>query len=220
MTEYINLALKENSIKLRVIPFGDGTYSLSTDASLALGDFVTVSGDVRIVAGTAVIGKLAANSGVDIGSVGVLSAGKTISQTPTISAAAIYASGDNVGGLLTFADAARAAAGGGIITNLRIIDDDKEKGNLELWLFNQTFTAGNDNAVWTPVEAELENLVCVIATSDGAWFDAANQSVAVVNAIKRYDLIGTSLFGRLVTRGTQTYTATDDLTVKLGMLQD
>jgi len=148
--------------------------------------------------------------------------GAILPLTPVISAGAIYASGDNVGGLLTFPLAARWAGGGGFITNMLIIDDDKEKGNLELWLFNQTFTQGNDNAVWTPVEAEMENLIGILSTADGTWFDSAGQSVNVLKEILRYDLVstGTSLFGRLVTRSTQTYTAVDDLTVKIGLLQD
>ena len=89
-----------------------------------------------------------------------------------------------------------------------------------MWLFNQTFAAGVDNAVWTPSDADLENWIAVISTSDGSWFNSAAQSVADVEASKRYDLVGTSMFGRLVTRGTQTYTAVTDLTVKIGLLQD
>jgi len=37
---------------------------------------------------------------------------------------------------------------------------------------------------------------------------------------QRYDLTGTSMFGQLVTRGTPTFAAVDDVTVKIGLLQD
>ena len=146
--------------------------------------------------------------------------GITISQTPTISAAAIYASGDAVGGLLTFANAARFSGGGGISKNIIIIDDDKESGALELWLFNQTFTATADNAPWDPSDTDLENCIGVISTVNGDWFAAADNQVADIEVSKRYDLTGTSMFGQLVTRGTQTYTATTDLTVKIALLRD
>ena len=146
--------------------------------------------------------------------------GITISQTPTISAAAIYAAGDNVGGLLTFANAAREAGDGGILVTFTIIDDDQEDAALELWIWDRTFTAGADNAPWSPSDADLENCLGVVTTADGAYYDSANQGVATVQVTVRYDLVGTSLFGRLVTRGAPTYTATDDLTIRVGLVQD
>ena len=152
--------------------------------------------------------------------VDVQSAGITISQTPTITAGA-YAAGQNVGGLLTFASAARQTGGGGVIKSMEIIDDASQSVQLELWLFNQTFTQGADTAAWTPVEAELENLVCVISTAAGIYYTGgATATVCDVEISKRYDVVGTSLFGRMVTRGAPTYAATDDLTVKIGLLQD
>jgi len=157
-------------------------------------------------------------SELHIGQVG--GEGITISQTPTISAAAIYAAGDAVGGLLTFANAARVSGGGGVIKNMIIIDDDKETGALELWLFKATFTPTADNAAFTVSDADLENCIGVISTANGDWFAAANNQVADVETSKRYDLTGTSMFGQLVTRGTQTYTATTDITVKVALLRD
>jgi len=160
----------------------------------------------------------AGNTG-HIGQVG--GEGITIAQTPTVTAGA-YIADDAVGGLLTFANAGRVAGFGGVIKNMLIIDDAQQDVDLELWLFNQAFTPIADNATWAPSEADLENLVAVISTADGNWFDSSNQGVCDVEASKRYDLIptGTSLFGQLVTRGTPTFVATDDLTVKIGLLQD
>jgi len=145
--------------------------------------------------------------------------GTTITQTPTVTAGA-YTAGDAVGGLLTFANAARVSGGGGVIKNMLIVDDAGQDAELELWLFNQTFTALSDNAPWAPAEADLENLICILTTSDGAWFAAGTPSAARVEASQRYDLTGTSMFGRLVTRGTPTFAATDDVTIKIGLLQD
>lgn len=152
-----------------------------------------------------------------IGQVG--SEGTTIAQTPTIDDDA-YTAGDNVGGLLTFASAARNAASGGVIKNVFIIDDAGQDAELELWLFNQTFTQGDDDAAWAPSEADLENCIGVISTSGSTWRAAGTPSVITIEVAQRYDLTGTSLFGRLVTRGTPNYDATDDLTIKVALLQD
>ena len=147
-------------------------------------------------------------------------AGAILPQTPTVTAGA-YVAGDNVGGLLTFANAARKTGGGGVIKDFVLIDDASQSVELELWLFNQTFTAGADNAVWTPVEAELENLITVISSLEGAWYAAgATATVMAAEVSRRYDVTGTSLFGRLVTRGAPVYVATDDLSVHINTLQD
>ena len=87
---------------------------------------------------------------------------------------------------------------------------------------DRTFTAMADNDAWAPSEADLENLVTVISTEDSAqgWLAAGTPSVCAIEMARRYDLNGTSLFGQLVTRGTPTFAATDDVTVKVAALQD
>lgn len=155
------------------------------------------------------------------GNVVAFSNGVTISQTPTITAGA-YAAGDAVGGLLTFANAALVAGGGGVILSAVIIDDAGQDAELELWLFNQTFVAMADNAPWAPAEADLEHLVGIISTEDSAqgWLAAGTPSAVDIEVSKRFDCAATSLYGQLVTRGTPTFVAVDDLTLKLGLLQD
>ena len=158
--------------------------------------------------------------GTDIGiTTNVSTDGITISQTPAITAGA-YIANDVVGGLLTFAAASRAIGWGGVIKDMVILDDAGQDAALELWLFDQTFTPVADNAPWAPAEADLENLVCIITTANGAYFPAGTPSAAMVEVSQRYDCVGTSLFGQLVTRGTPTYAATDDISVKIGLLQD
>ena len=154
-----------------------------------------------------------------IGQVG--STGTTISQTPTITAGA-YSAGDAVGGLLTFANAGRVSGGGGVIKTVTIIDDAGQDAELELWLFDRTFTAMSDNAAWAPSEADLENHIGVISTEDSSqgWLAAGTPSTITIDVATGFDLNGTSLFGQLVTRGTPTYAATDDLTIKVKVMQD
>lgn len=173
-----------------------------------------------------------ANPGVNIGSVAVLSiaAGEThvgqvggegiaVSQTPTVTAGA-YSANDAVGGLLTFASAARVSGGKSFLKNVLMIDDAGQDAELELWLFDRTFTAMADNDAWAPSEADLRNLLAIVSTSDGAWFAAGTPSVARIEVTQQLVLNGTSLFGQLVTRGTPTFAATDDVTVKIALMQD
>ena len=146
--------------------------------------------------------------------------GITIAVTPTVSASSIYAAGDCVGGSMTFANAARVSGLGGVIKNMLIDDDAGQDDELELWLFSEAFTAPGDNAPWAATEADLHNLVAIITTTDGAYFSAGTPSTARVEVSQRYDLAATSMFGQLVTRGTPTYVATDDITCILGLLRD
>ena len=191
----------------------DGGNTLTVDGSVSLAAAVPAGtnniGDVDILS-------IAAGE-THVGSVSTH--GKTISLTPAVTAGA-YSAGDAVGGLLTFANAARVSAGGGVVKSLILIDDAGQDVVLELWLFKVTFTAIDDNAAWAPAEADLENLVGIISTADGDWFAAGTPSAARVECSLRYDLTGTSLFGQLVTRGTPTFAAVDDVTVKIGLLQD
>jgi len=194
---------------------------VSLDASISANSIgiegtVDVSDRATRELGIATLGaSLSANN--NIGKVG--SEGDSISQTPVVTAGA-YAAGDAVGGLLTFVDAARISGDGGVIKDMLIIDDAGQDAEMELWLFDSPFTAMVDNAAWAPSEADLRKLVAIISTGDGAWFDAGTPSVARVEAAQRYDCTGLDLFGQLVTRGTPTFAATDDVTCVIGLLID
>lgn len=203
------------TVRVRMSLYTSGAATVYMEGtSAAAGVFLSRS----IPTGLNSIGTVGLNAGTNnIGRVG--SEGITISQTPTITAGA-YTANDAVGGLLTFANAARVAGYGGVIKDLLILDDAGQDVELELWLFNATFTAMADNAPWAPSEADLRNLVAIISTADGSWFAAGTPSAARIEVSQRYDCTGTSLFGQLVTRGTPTFAATDDVTVILGLLQD
>jgi hypothetical protein len=148
--------------------------------------------------------------------------GKTnkFTATPTVTAGA-YTAGDAVGGQIVFKEALNDKSFSGIIQDLIIIDDAGQDVDLELWIFNRTFTAIADNAAGAFSEADLENLVGVISTADGAWYESGTPSAATVRNLGLVVKgLGRDLFCQLVTRGTPTFAATDDVTVKIGILQD
>jgi len=190
-------------------------------------------GLVGLLAGVASIGTVGLNAGANnIGDVDVLTiaAGETHigqmgSESVTIVVhpavtAGIYAADDCVGGAMEFTNASRLAGGGGVIKNLLVVDDAGQDAQMELWLFDQTFTSPGDNAPWVATEADLHNLVAIITSTDGSWFDGGTPHALAVEVSQQYTCAATSLFGQLVTRGTPTFAAIDDVSVVIGLLQD
>jgi len=139
-----------------------------------------------------------------------------ISQTPTVNASA-YDAGDCVGGLLTFANAASVYKGSGILRKVVIVDQAKNSAILDLHLFNQTFTAGADDAAWDPSDADNLNAIGCIHIVAADWENGSDNGVATVECYFPFTLVsgGTSLFGQLSCVGTPTLAAINDITVKL-----
>ena len=147
---------------------------------------------------------------------------KTISVTPTITAASAYTTGDAVGGLLTFSDAALKGYGSGVVQTITIVDKDSEEDTLHLHLFNQTFTASTDHDVFSPSDADLENYIGRAVVRGGSFLTFEDNSAgSTFNVGLYFNLVagGTDLFGQLVVAGTPTYTGTSDLIVKITVEQ-
>lgn len=209
MAKYIDLMNPRQRLKLRALEVEGEEHKHRAILEVALTRGSVDIGDVdvlSIAAGEEHLGQVGGEGGTEV-------------QNPTITAGA-YSANDNVGGLLTFTDAARVSGDGGILNKIVIIDDAQQNAELELWLFDQTFTPGADNDAWSPSEADLENLIDVVSTTSGTWYNTENQGVCVIELARRYDLVGTSLFGRLVNRDTPIFAAADDLTVKASFLTD
>lgn len=191
-----------------------GTPALPTGAATAakqpaLGTAGTPSADVLSVQGAASMTPVTAG----------LRQVRIVPAAPTISAASIYASGDAVGGKLTFPNAARVSGGTITITMAIIVDKDQELAPLELVLFNDDFTAVGDNAAFDPTDADLAaKFIGVVKISDYASF--FDNAVATRECRFTTTLVATSVYGQLVTRSTPTYTATDDIVVGIQVIQD
>ena len=140
-----------------------------------------------------------------------------VSQTPTVSNAAIYAAKDAVGGLLTFAGAARANGGTGSIKSIQITDLGQQMADVDLVLFDRSVTAPTDNAAFDPSDAEAGQVVAVVKFVAADYADFTDNAVAskAVDIPYKLEAATTSLFGVLVARGTPTYTSTSDVVVTL-----
>jgi hypothetical protein len=142
---------------------------------------------------------------------------RIITLTPTIDTA-IYASGDAIGGLLTFPIAAGPGAESGRIISASLIDLDKQSAPIDLFLFDRSFTPSANNAVWAPSNADFANCIGFVRWVAGDYANADTKGTAMVRALfQGYQLAsgGLNLFGQMVVRATPTFTGTANLSVRL-----
>jgi hypothetical protein len=153
-----------------------------------------------------------------------------VQQTPTVSTSPAYTSGDQLGGLMTIANAARVSGNGGLIRGIALLN----KGNvaafdLDLLFFTQTVTTAADNAAATFSDTDMESLVgfAQIDTTDFLAAFAgtpANYVMSIPNVNSAagttqrassleipYTCAATSLFCAAIVRGTPTLAGTSDL---------
>jgi hypothetical protein len=196
-------------------------------------EVVVKSGTVTAV--TAITNALPAGE-AHVGEVG----GKTVTVTGTVTRPALdtnqYTAGDVVCGstsapaVITFAGCARANSGTGVIVGAHCVDSANQttKPQLELWLFDTTVTPDNDNAVFTPTDAELLTLVGIIQF--GTWYVGDATAAAGGNIVSLATLVNhiafdcgaavTALYGVLVARNAYTPVADEVFSVRLRILQD
>ena len=153
-----------------------------------------------------------------IGSIG----GNTVVavQTPTVTVGA-YSAKDAVGGLLTFADAARVSGGAITIQAVVVSDLAAQSAGLVLALYDRTFTNTADNAAFDPSDADALNCIGYVAILASDYVAFADNAIATVRNIGLPAVLnGTSLFGQLMCTGTPTYAGTSDMQVTVGIFQE
>lgn len=146
-----------------------------------------------------------------------------------------YAAGDAVTNstsspsVMTFNSVARANQGAGVIIGAVLIDSAAQtlKGQFELWLYDTTFSADNDNAAFTPSDGETETLIGVIpflvpyvgdATSGAGGncvFPVGNLSIPFNCGASSDDI-----FGQLVVRNAYVPVSGEKFTVRLFVVQN
>jgi hypothetical protein len=177
---------------------------------------------VEIVAGTVAL------SGEDhIGQVG----GHTVIIRPTVTVdTGIYAALDVLGalatsGVITLTSAMRTSGGSGILQSLVVYDDDNEKNPLSFLFFDAapasgTYTGNGALALSSGDKAKYLGRVDIAAAD---YFTVGGDAVASVKNIGlAVKAVGTANLYMIpiVTSGTPTYTASTDIQVGLGFLQD
>lgn len=144
-----------------------------------------------------------------------------IQVVPTISTS-IYASGDNVGGEMVFANANRASGLYGVIESVVIGDKANQMTTLDFLFFDraQTGTA-TDNSPFDPNDADLPNFLGGVTVMGGDYFTMSDNAVGSVTGLRiPIKPNATSLYGYMVVRATPTFASTTDLTITLTIAQD
>lgn len=133
-------------------------------------------------------------------------------------AAAVYAAGDQFGTLITIANAARFAGGGGFITGVTLFDDDDLQVGDDVYFYNDTPTLAADNAVYAINDADnRKELWC----AQIPYFrdNGAQRTGALVGVSIPYFCTGTSLFVAIRTQSAVTPTATG-VRYRISMIRD
>jgi hypothetical protein len=194
--------------------FFQATQPVSIAASVAVtGTFFQTTQPVSLATLPALVASSAA-----IGQVG----GKTakVSVSPTVTAAA-YATGNVVGGKITFS-AALLAAGSGVLESIWLKIKTVQTATFQLSLFdsNPTNSTWTDKAAPAINVADLPFLIGTYALGPASSV-LGTETIYNLNAIAQAINAGaTTLYGILTVTGTPTFGSTSDVTISLGILQD
>ncbi len=217
-----NLCQQAMAASLSVVPASD-----VTDA--------TYIGDIKfgeaLPAGTNAIGKLAANTGVDIGDVDILSiaAGENVvglvgapdiqvEITPTLDTGA-HTAGDVLIAETELANAARVSGGITILHSVKVIDDDDQGAEIDIFFFDRTVTFGTKNSAPSISDADAAFYEGSITIASGDYEDLGGVKVATAKGIGlEMKSNATSIFVAAVTQGTPTHAATG-LTLKFAFIR-
>lgn len=112
-----------------------------------------------------------------------------------------------------------------LIQSLHILDDGDQGAALDILFFTASATLGTINAALNASDGVLSKLVGVVEVAAGDYVDLINAQYAIpqfnpfVIRADDSDKTEQSLWIAAVSRGTPTYTGTDDLHVRIGLLR-
>lgn len=132
--------------------------------------------------------------------------------TPVISTG-IYASGDALGAKISFPNVPTH----GTIMAVNVIDRDSEAVNLDVVFFKDDIVGSADNAAFAPTDDELQDYLGAILVDTWKTFSTNSAGTEANIALPYWAPEGT-LYAQLVTRGTPTYAAVDDIRISLSIV--
>jgi hypothetical protein len=146
-----------------------------------------------------------------------------LSQTPVVSTSPAYASGDAIGGLMTFDLSGFKPTTGLLLQAATLYDKAKQSALIDCILFdsNPSSTTFTDNAALAVNAADLGKIIGVVQLSSYAAFSANSVAYAAGIAVPIQGLpnvASPSLYASLVSRGTPTYASTSDVSLRLGFV--
>ncbi len=212
--------------------YATGLLMCGGSSSTAGGSSVTIG--AALPAGTNAIGKLAANSGVDIGDVDVksIAAGENliglvgasdivVTITPTVAAEA-HSAGDLLFDSTAIANAVRANGGTAIVQSITITDLGDQKAAMTLVFSDAETDFGTLGGVPDPDDTEILGVLGTVDVAATDYVDFGANSVATIKNIGMLVKAGaatTSIYVAGITKGTPTPASTSDLKIKIGLLR-
>ena len=216
--------IEGDNVQLRVDANGAlWTHDDALDAALA-GNELQVDIVAALPAGELFLGAMAGRTIIANGTVTRPADTTTYTANDVISAA--------TGVAITFS-VARLTSGStgrsGVIQSATLVDSGNETTKLDgdLFLFDTSFTAGNDNAAFVPTDANMLNLLGVITFSGGtarSGLAGTGGNSAYPNALSGgipfVCLTENQLYGIFVARNAYVPISAEVFTFRLGILQD
>ncbi len=158
---------------------------------------------------------------------------REVSVTPTVDTS-IYASGDVIGGVMTFTNALRSYTRAGKLVAATLFDKTASSGlsACNLWVFNDNPSSSTttDQGAFNLADADLTKLAGIIAFTSDHVFDGGTGNQVLYQAGLYVPVTGqapsntntadTSIYAVLVSGGTPTFAAASDLIVRLTIEQD
>ena len=152
-------------------------------------------------------------------------------DTTTYAAGDVMAASTTAAVALVFESSAAYSGGSGIIQSVVLIDSAYQALGLaaDLFLFNaEPASFGNDNAAFTPTDAELQTLVGIVEFSATEWNGGNLTSGANGNAVQLQTVsipfkcanLTSKLYGVLVARNAYVPIASSPFFIRLHILQD
>ncbi len=185
-------------------------------------------------AGTAAIGKLGANSGVDIGDVdvksiaagenvvGLVGAADTVVTITPVVAAEAHTGGDLLFDSTEIASAVRANGYTAIVESITIKDKGDQKAGMTLIFANAVTDFGVPGGVPDPDDTDLLTVLGTVAVVAGDYVDLGANAVATISNIGLLLKAGgatTSLYMAAITNETPTPASTSDYVIDVSFLR-
>lgn len=191
------------------------------DAAVAAGAAGTISAKLRAISRDLIANIVLAAGENHLGEVG----GKTAMITPTItvSTTPAYSAGDSIGGKITLTGALRVSGGTGVLQSLTLLGRSNQKfaGTLQIYNADPAAATLTDNAALVNSTDDLKIIANIpVAASDWVTINSkAFASLRNLGAVLKA-ASGTSLYASFTLTTTPTFTATTDVQMIFGILQD
>ena len=201
------------------VPIGAGTEAAAVRVTLPTDG----TGVVKLGAGEAHVGELGGKTVIVNGSF------TRPSDTNVYAANDVICNSTSAPVIITFSGCARVSLGSGEIQSCVLTDSGNETLKLEgdLFIFDTTVTMDNDNAAFTPTDAEMATCLGVITFSasspkSGTAGTGGNCQYpdSITKAIPFVCLTSTNLYGILVARNAYVPISAEVFTFRLGILQN